>query len=137
MDAEAIGMIKRLLGGMKVQTETLATAMFEGINFKGDFLKQKITRSCSQEQYLPSPVIDRASVRAWQESGSLDAFGRAKIRVNELLGAYQRPKLAPEIGQELVVLMKRKLLAAGNGDVAGSVSSTNKTSGDAQASPLV
>ena len=30
VDAEAIGMVKRLLEGMRVRTETLATAMFEG-----------------------------------------------------------------------------------------------------------
>jgi trimethylamine--corrinoid protein Co-methyltransferase len=92
VDAEAIGMVKRMLEGMQVHTETLATAMFEGINFKGDFLKQRLTRQLfPKEQYLPSKVIDRGSVRAWQEKGCLDTFGRAKGRVGELLKAYQAP----------------------------------------------
>src|SRR5271157_2749446 len=73
LDAEGIGMVQRLLEGVQVRTETLATGLFEGINFKGDFLKQKITRDLfSQEQYLPSAVIDRESIRAWQANGSLD-----------------------------------------------------------------
>ncbi len=60
VDAEAIAMAQRLLVGMEVRTETLATALFEGINFKGDFLKQKITRELfPREQNLPSAVIDR------------------------------------------------------------------------------
>ena len=102
MDAEAIGMIKRLLDGMKVQTPTLATAMFEGINFKGDFLKQKITRELfSKEQYLPSPVIDRASVRGWQAEGETDAFTRTKIRTKQLLGEYKRPVLDTSKEKEL------------------------------------
>ena len=55
IDAEIVSMAKRLLSGIQTPTETLASAMFEGINFKGDFLKQKITRELfSQEQYLPS-----------------------------------------------------------------------------------
>jgi trimethylamine--corrinoid protein Co-methyltransferase len=114
MDAEGIGMIKRLLGGMKVQTDTLATAMFEGINFKGDFLKQRITRELfSKEQYLPSPVIDRSSVRGWQADGGKDAFTRAKIRTAELLSEYKRPVMEQKKEQELFSLVQNHASQAG------------------------
>lgn len=46
-----------------------------------------------EEQHLPGDVIDRNSTRVWKEAGSLDAFGRAKLRVKELLASYQRPEL--------------------------------------------
>jgi len=102
VDAEGIGMAKRLLEGVQVRTETLATGLFEGINFKGDFLKQKVTRDLfSQEQYLPSAVIDRESNRAWQAAGSLETFARAKVRTQQLLEAYQRPSLEPGKEKEL------------------------------------
>jgi trimethylamine--corrinoid protein Co-methyltransferase len=94
IDAEAIGMVQRLLKGIEVQTDTLATAMFEGINFKGDFLKQRITRQLfPKEQYLPSAVIDRGSIRAWEASGRMDTLARASKRMEELLAAYQRPAI--------------------------------------------
>ncbi len=103
IDAEAIGMIQHMLKGITVRTETLATAMFEGINFKADFLKQKVTRELfATEQYLPSSIIDRDSMRGWQESGSLDTFARAKLRVNDLVARYQRPESALAHEQELV-----------------------------------
>ncbi|HEX5807713.1 MAG TPA: trimethylamine methyltransferase family protein [Anaerolineales bacterium] len=98
IDAEGIAMAKRLVMGVKQHTETLATGFYdEKINFKGgDFLKQKITlKLFREEQHLPSSVIDRDSTRAWKAAGSLDAFGRAKIRVNELLASYRRPELDP------------------------------------------
>jgi trimethylamine--corrinoid protein Co-methyltransferase len=97
IDAEGIAMAKRMLEGMKVHTETLATAFYEGVNFRGgDFLKQRITLQLFQkEQYLPGKVIDRDSMRGWRESGALDTFGRARLRVNELLASYQRPQLDP------------------------------------------
>jgi len=102
VDAEAIGMSQRLLGGVQARTETLATAMFAGIDFKGDFLKQKVTRQLfSQEQYLPSAVIDRNSVRGWQAEDGLDTFGRARQRVRALLENYQAPQLDPQMRQEL------------------------------------
>jgi trimethylamine--corrinoid protein Co-methyltransferase len=102
VDAEAIGMAKRLLGGVRTPTETLATAMFAGLNFKADFLKQKVTKQLfAQEQYLPSPVIDRGSIRTWQQSGGLDTFARARHQAASLEAAYQRPAAAPELEAEL------------------------------------
>ncbi len=114
IDAEVIGMAKRLLQGVQVRTETLATAFFEGINFKGDFLKQKATRQLfSQEQYLPSAVIDRDSHRGWLESGGLDTFARAKVRTKQLLEAYQPPALDPAQVSELRRMVGALARAAG------------------------
>jgi trimethylamine--corrinoid protein Co-methyltransferase len=102
IDAEAIAMAKRLLEGMQVHTETLATELFLGIDFRGDFLKKKATRQLFQkEQYLPSPVIDRDSIRGWQQAGGLDAFARAKERVKQLLEAYQPPETSAQQAREL------------------------------------
>jgi trimethylamine--corrinoid protein Co-methyltransferase len=114
VDAEAIGMAKRMLEGVSVRTETLATAMFEGINFKGDFLKQRVTRELfAQEQYLPSDVIDRDSIRGWQQSGSMDTFARAKVRTQQLLDEYQRPQMDPDREKELVGMVEGLAKQAG------------------------
>ena len=114
IEAEAIGMAKRMLEGVQARTETLATVMFEGINFKGDFLKQRITRELfSKEQYLPSDVIDRDSIRGWQASGRMDTFARAKIRTNKLLDEYQRPQMDPAKEKALVNMMESLAKEAG------------------------
>jgi trimethylamine--corrinoid protein Co-methyltransferase len=97
LDAEAIGMAKRLIAGIELRTETLATVFFEAFNFKADFLKQNMTRELfTKEQYLPSMVIDRDSMRGWQERGEKDAFTRAKQRTQELIDIYQKPELDPK-----------------------------------------
>ena len=114
IDAEGIAMAKRLVAGIEVRTETLATALFEGINFKGDFLKQKITRELfAKEQYLPSSIIDRDSIRGWQQSGSLDTFARARVRVRELLAAYERPAIDPAQEKELRTMVENLARKAG------------------------
>jgi trimethylamine:corrinoid methyltransferase-like protein len=88
--------------------------MFEGINFKGEFLKQKVTRQLfAKEQHLPSAVIDRGSVRLWQEEGSLDTFARAKARTQTLLQEYQPPQIPAEQKQELLKLVKGLAQQAG------------------------
>jgi trimethylamine--corrinoid protein Co-methyltransferase len=114
VDAEGIAMARRLLAGLEVRTETLATGLFEGINFKGDFLKQKITRELfAKEQHLPSAVIDRDSIRGWQEAGSLDTFARAKARTRQLLEEYQRPQIEPAKEKELRVMVEKLAKGAG------------------------
>jgi trimethylamine:corrinoid methyltransferase-like protein len=54
-----------------------------------------------EEQYLPSSVIDRGSLREWQDAGRQDTFTRAKARDNELVSKYQRPELDLVLEKEL------------------------------------
>src|SRR5258706_2636332 len=96
IDAEGIAMAKRMLEGVQLHTETLATGFYDDkTNFKdGDLLKQKITMQLfRKEQHLPSDVIDRASMRDWKKAGSLDTFERAKVMVKDLLASYTKPTL--------------------------------------------
>jgi len=114
LDAEAIAMARRLLQGMKVHTPTLATELFTGINFKGEFLKQKITRELfSKEQHLPSTVIDRDSMRGWEDSGRLDAFSRARLHVDQLLASYAPPAIDPALVTELRAMVESSAYEAG------------------------
>ncbi|HWQ84360.1 MAG TPA: trimethylamine methyltransferase family protein [Anaerolineales bacterium] len=101
-DAEAIRMAQRLLRGIQPLTETYALELFAGINFKADFLKQKATRQLfSKEQSLPSAVIDRGSLRAWDENGRSETVERAGKRAAELLAAYRRPEAPAGVEAEL------------------------------------
>ncbi len=114
IDAEAIGMAKRMLKGMIVQTTPLAAGMYDDINFKGEFLKKRLTRELiKEEQYLPSAVIDRGSIRTWQQLGSTDTLDRAKTKLSELLKAYQPPDLPDDQVAELKEMVSSLASAAG------------------------
>jgi trimethylamine--corrinoid protein Co-methyltransferase len=119
IDAEIVAMAKRLLSGIDTPTPTLATAMFEGINFKGDFLKQKVTRDLfSKQQYLPSRVLDRDSIRGWHQDGDQDTLARAKDQVQQLLSHYQAPELPKDQLNELYKLVNAQVLQAGMSSLA-------------------
>lgn len=110
LDAEAIGMVQRLLRGIATPTETLATAAFEAAGPEGRFLELPETRRLFRtEQFLPSRVIDRASRRAWLDAGGQDAFARARARVEEIVAAA--PASGP--GAEVAAAMAERVLAAG------------------------
>jgi trimethylamine---corrinoid protein Co-methyltransferase len=114
VDAEAIAMAQRLLAGVQARTDPLATGMYADFNFKGDFLKQKLTRQLFKvEQHLPAAVIDRSSIRAWQQEGCLDTFARARQRAKTLVDNYQPPALPTEQAAELTGLVASLARQAG------------------------
>jgi trimethylamine--corrinoid protein Co-methyltransferase len=114
IDAEAIAMARRLLAGIQAHTNPFAVGMYEGIDFKGDFLKQRLTGQLfKKEQYLPSPVIDRGSIRTWHAGGKTDTFARARSRLQELLGSYQPPELPEGQRSELTRMVAGLAARAG------------------------
>ncbi len=102
LDAESIAMAQRLLRGVQAGTESLALDMFAKLGAQGDFLKLPVTRKLFRlEQHIPAKVIDRGSLNSWEQSGKKDAFAQAKERVKELVAAYKRPELPPDVEQHL------------------------------------
>lgn len=120
IDAEAIGYAQRLLAGTEARTPTLATEMFAAVGHSGEFLKLKETRRLFRgEQYLPSAVIDRDTLRGWQEAGSPNAFDRARARVNELVAGYQRPEMPAAVEGELRSFVETEARRAGMAGLPG------------------
>lgn len=108
LDAEAISMAQRLLGGINTPTPSLATGTFSQSGLAGEFLKLKETRALfKEEQYLPSGVIDRGSIRTWEQNGKKDAFTRAHERVEELLLGYRQPTIPKDKLQKLKDVLER------------------------------
>jgi trimethylamine---corrinoid protein Co-methyltransferase len=111
LDAESIASAYRLMRGVEMRGESLATAMFAQIGLSGEFLKLKETRALfRQEQHLPSPVIDR-SARGSQPPS--DAFTRARARVNELVSLYQKPSLPEDLLRKFQSIVEREADRAG------------------------
>jgi trimethylamine--corrinoid protein Co-methyltransferase len=111
LDTEWIASAYRLVRGVEVRTETLATGMFAQTGLSGEFLKLKETRALfRQEQHLPSSVIDR-SARGSQPPS--DAFTRARARVDELLSIYQKPSLPEEVLGKFQKILGREADRAG------------------------
>jgi trimethylamine--corrinoid protein Co-methyltransferase len=111
LDAESIASAYRLVQGVEIRGESLATAMFAQTGLSGEFLKLKETRALfRQEQYLPSFVIDRSARGSEPPS---DAFSRARIRVNELVNMYQKPSLPEDVLRKFQSIVEREADRAG------------------------
>ena len=111
LDAESIASACRLVRGVEMRGETLATSMFAQTGLSGEFLKLTETRALfRQEQHLPSPVIDRGARGSEPPS---DAFTRARARVNELVSMYQKPALPEDVLRKFQLTVEREADRAG------------------------
>jgi len=116
IDAESIASAYRLARGIEVRGdevrgESLATAMFAQTGLSGEFLQLKETRALfRQEQYLPSPVIDR-SARGSEPAS--DVFTRARTRVDGLVSKYRKPSLPEDVLRKFQAIVDREADRAG------------------------
>jgi trimethylamine--corrinoid protein Co-methyltransferase len=107
-DAEIIAMVRRLLRGLEDRDETLGTTLIRAVGHHGEFLSQKHTRTWfAQEQYIPSDVVDRGSLTAWQNSGRKTMAGRAHDQVQKLLAGYEPRSLSGDVRRGLQDITER------------------------------
>jgi trimethylamine--corrinoid protein Co-methyltransferase len=114
IDAEIVGMAKRLVRGVDDSEEPLALDVMREVGHKGNFLGTKHTaRHYKTEDYMPSVVIDRDYRQTWFEKGALDVNARAHRRVEELIAAYEPLALPSEVLRELEQVANRHAKLAG------------------------
>jgi len=114
LDAELAGMVQRLLRGISVSGETLATELIVELGPGADYLGQRHTRRWFREEsHLPGAVIDRLERQAWAQSGSPDAWARARKQVEVLLAGHQAPAPPADRAGALAAAMRRIMAAHG------------------------
>jgi trimethylamine--corrinoid protein Co-methyltransferase len=102
IDAEIIGMAKRLIAGIDGRQTPIALDIMQEVGHKGLFLNHPHTRKWFREElYIPSEVIDRDTLETWEKKGSKSTWERAQDRVNSLLTRYQQSPISDEVKKEL------------------------------------
>jgi trimethylamine--corrinoid protein Co-methyltransferase len=102
IDAEIIGMAKRLIAGIDGRQTPIALDIVQELGHKADYLGHPHTKRWFREElYIPSDVIDRDTLEAWEKKGSKSTWERAQDRVNSLLTQYQPSPISDEVKKEL------------------------------------
>jgi len=114
VDAEIVGMAKRLVAGIAERETPLALDVIRQVGHAGHFMATRHTRQWfRQELFIPSAVVDRDFRRNWEEKGSKDTAQRAHGRAEALIAAYQSKGLSAEVVAELEAITLRRAQAAG------------------------
>ncbi len=114
VDAEIIGMAKRLIAGIDGRQTPIALEIMQELGHKGNFLSHPHTKKWfRKELYIPSEVIDRDTLEAWEKKGAKSTWDRAKDRVESLLAQYQPSPISDQVKKELLDITTKAASKAG------------------------
>jgi len=93
---EIIGMVKRYLSGIKVDTNTLALDIIAKVGPGGNFLNEDHTyKNFKNEVFMPK-LIDRSVYANWKRNGAKTLETRVNEKVKEILENY-KPEPIPDV----------------------------------------
>jgi trimethylamine--corrinoid protein Co-methyltransferase len=102
MNDEIIGRALRILKGIVVDPEHLALEAIREVGPGGNFMTSPHTLSHLRTEFFPGNGVTDANPRAkWEESGSLDAGGRARRIAKKLIGGARASHLSEEIDRNI------------------------------------
>jgi trimethylamine--corrinoid protein Co-methyltransferase len=114
VDAEIIGMAKRLIAGIEARDDPIALTLMRKLGHRPEYLAERHTlKWFKQEQYLPSEVIDRGSLDSWKKKGAKSTFERAGERVDRLLVSYEPSPISTKLRHELRIIATKAAQKAG------------------------
>ncbi len=85
MDNEIIGMVNRILSGIKVDKGTLGFDVIEKVGPGGNYVTEDHTVEHMMDEFFYPKLSVRCNFDAWEEQGRPDMLSRAKGVVQELL----------------------------------------------------
>ena len=99
-------MAKRLLSGINTSDEALSVDLIKEVGHEGKFLSHRHTlKWFPQEQFIPTPVIDRSTRREWNDQGQKSCRQRVKDIIPKMLENYRGKTIEPEIEEKLNDIM--------------------------------
>lgn len=106
IDNEMLGMVARILDGIRVTPDTLSFDAIKEVGPRNNFLGLRHTLDhIRPEHYLPR-LFDRAARETWEASGAKDIREVARERAREILATHVVEPLSKEVQEELNAIIK-------------------------------
>ena len=107
-DLDRCGSHSRMLSGLLVDENTLATDAFREVGAGANFLGASHTMANFETANYQSDLADDTSFEQWSADGSLDSAHRANLRWKEMLAQYHPPPFDQSADEELRGFMDSK-----------------------------
>jgi trimethylamine--corrinoid protein Co-methyltransferase len=106
IDNEMLGMVARVLEGIRVTPETLSFDVIKQVGPKGNFLGLRHTLDhILPEHYIPT-LFDRSPRETWEANGGKDIREAAREKAREILLTHTPEPLPPETEAELNSILR-------------------------------
>ena len=100
MDNEIARMIKHVVGGIRVDDESLAVDDIAAVGAFGDFLSLDATLRHMRELSQPE-VLDRRVREDWEARGATDLATRTRARALELVESHQPLPIDRDVAEQV------------------------------------
>lgn len=104
---EIIGFVKRILRGIEVTPETLATRVIRDVGPGGHYLATDHTLEHFRDEFWFPRTIDRSRWEDWVAEGRLTLGDRVQNYLNELLDEHQPVPLPPEVQARIDAILAK------------------------------
>jgi trimethylamine--corrinoid protein Co-methyltransferase len=112
IDHELIGFVKRILKGIEIDTDTLATEAIDRVSYGGNFVEDSHTLHHLRREERFSPLLlTTAPCREWRENPRT-IYDRAGDQITDIMKHHEVPPLEPDLQKELDIILtaaKREL----------------------------
>ena len=112
MDNEIARMIKHVVGGIRVDDESLAVEDIATVGAFGDFLSLDATLKHMRELSQPE-VLDRRVREDWEARGSTDLYIRCLETARDVLREYHPEPLPDDVAARIRAIVEETDRAAG------------------------
>jgi trimethylamine--corrinoid protein Co-methyltransferase len=107
LDHEIISYVKRMTRGIRVEEDTLALDIIEGVGPRGNYLGEEHTLKFLGTGEHWEPVISNREIyENWRRKGEKDVIQRAKEKVNSILKVHSVPELSNQKKREIEKIIK-------------------------------
>ncbi len=106
MGNEVIGMTKRFVEGITVNSETLARQIIEDVGPAGHFLVQQHTMDHFKKELWNTKLMNRQTIDAWKSAGQPTMEDRVKEEVRKITETHKPEPLSDKVISELDRLQK-------------------------------
>ncbi len=105
MDDEIARMIKHVVGGIRVDDESLAVDDIAAVGAFGDFLSLDATLNHMRE-LSQADLLDRRVREEWESRGATDLASRARAKALDLVESHQPLPLDADVAGQLHGIIK-------------------------------
>jgi len=98
---EIVGMAKKFVKGVEINTETLALDIIEKVGPGGNFLSEKHTYNNFKEHLWFPELLNRQGYENWKNRDNMSFGQRANEKIKEILSSYKAEELSEEVTEKV------------------------------------
>ena len=98
---EVIDYLERVMRSFSVDDEHLGLDVIDSVGPGGSFIDQMHTAEHFRHELWMPKILDRQYWGQWEQGGRVDAAGRAKERLAELMASYEPTPMGEDLAKEM------------------------------------